>query len=92
MVPSTASVNTISGRIDSPGTFALMAFKQESTISPTSSAQSIKKTAAAQFVPRVASIARGDTAVSTPTRAPLDVMVVIGAFTMGIVLVSRMRR
>jgi hypothetical protein len=92
IVPSTAAGNAISGRIDHPGTFALMALKKESTITPGSPVSSVPTTVAVIDIPRVTPVAQDTTTPMPTTRAPLDVIIVIGACGAGIVLASRTRQ
>jgi len=89
MVPCTAAGNLVSGRIDRPGTFALMALSPESMVSPDSTVPSVRTTVPVTDIPRSTPVTP-NTPVPT-TRAPLDVMTVTGACAAGFVLASRRR-
>jgi hypothetical protein len=96
-VPSSPGAGTIDAAIDSAGTYALMAYKPESTIQPaaTGTAQQTTPTPLVQdtSAPRIASIAQAASSSAAPTTgAPLDTMVVAGALAIGLVLFARMRR
>ncbi|MCX6691013.1 MAG: hypothetical protein NTW33_02900 [Methanoregula sp.] len=97
-VPSTAGTGTIDGEVDLAGTYALMAFKPESTIQPTvtGTAQVTTPTPLVTVTakPKIASIAQASPSppAAAPTSTPLDIMVVAGALATGIALVFRARR
>jgi hypothetical protein len=97
-VSSTAGTGTIDGEVDLAGTYALMAFRPESTIQPTAAgtAQATTPTPLVTVTtkPKIASIAQAapSSPAAAPTRTPVDVMVVAGALATGIALFARKRR
>jgi len=87
-VSSTAGTGTIEGKVDLVGTYALMAFrpestiKSESTVGPavTGTAEAATPTPLVTVAakPKIASIAQSSPAAA-PTRASIDIVVVTGA-------------
>jgi hypothetical protein len=95
-VPSSPGAGTIDADIDSAGTYALMAYKPESTVQPTATG-TVQETTPTPLVqdtsaPRIASIAEGASPSAATTNTPLDIMVVTGAVAIGLVLFARVRR
>jgi hypothetical protein len=97
-VPSTAGSGTIDAEVDLAGTYALMAFRPESTIQPTVTGTAPATTPTPLVTvttkPKIASIAQaaGSSPAAGPTRTPLDIVVVTGALVAGIALFGRARR
>ena len=85
VVPSSAGTSTIDADISTVGTYALMAYRPESTIPPTTGVTAAGQATAAegtvtmQGTPKVASIAQAQTPAAAVTKSPLDVMVLFGA-------------
>jgi len=90
-VKSTAAGAKVSGPIERAGTYALMAFRPESTIpatsAPTAPATTPAVTMTLAETPKIASIAQAEP-TAAPTKAPLSWFVVAGALaiSVGIVL------
>jgi hypothetical protein len=79
VVPSRAGTTTIDATIDHVGTYALMAYKPESTI-PVTTGESTAAPVTLKGTPRVASIAQEQTPGTAPTRSsPLDPLPLLGA-------------
>jgi hypothetical protein len=82
VVPSRAGTTTIDATIDHVGTYALMAYKPESTI-PATTAAAGESTAAPvtlKGTPKVASIAQEQNPAAAPTKSsPLDPLPLLGA-------------
>jgi hypothetical protein len=96
VVPSTAGIGAIDGKIPRAGTYALMAYRPESTIPPTATGTAGTATPTAHVTaagtPKIASIAGGSPPTAVPTRTPLDIVVVTGALAIGVALVVRARQ
>jgi len=94
-VPSTAAGAKVSGPIDRAGTYALMAFRPESTIpastAPTAPATTPAVTMTFAETPKIASIAQAEP-TAVPTKTPLSWFVVAGALATGAGLVIWSRR
>jgi len=83
VVPSSAGPDTIDAKVNNVGTYALMAYKPESTIPQTTGAETGQPTAEATVTvrgsPKVASIAQAQTPAPAPSRSPIDPLTIIGA-------------
>ena len=96
-VPSTAGSGTIDAEVNGIGTYALMAYKPESTIPPATTAAAGQPTtdvtATLKGTPKVASIAQAQPSASATTKAsPLDPLPVLGALTICSVAVLAIRK
>jgi hypothetical protein len=80
IVPSHAGTTTISGAIDRSATYALMAYRAESTLSPSVTPTG---TVTPKGTPKIASIAQEGTTAPAVTKTPLSVVGVIGALVVG---------
>lgn len=87
IVQSSAGTDTISGTIDRSATYALMAFKAESTLSPSSTpagqGTTQSGTVTPKGTPKIASIAQENTPASAATKTPLSFVVVIAVLVVG---------
>lgn len=99
VISSSAGTSTIDAEVDRIGTYALMAYKPESTIPAKTTAASGQATAdvtaTLKGTPKVASIAQDATqsSAATPTKAsPLDLMPVLGAIAICTVAVLVIRK
>jgi len=95
ILPCTATETAIEAQIERAGTFALMAFRPESTI-PATTALTAKVTTPAATItvvetPKIASIAQAEP-TAAPTKAPLGWFVVAGALAAGAGLVIWSKR
>ncbi len=84
VLPSSAGTDTIAAQVNNVGTYALMAYKPESTIPQTTGVAETGQTAAettvtVQGTPKVASIAQVQTPAPAMTKSPLDAMTIFGA-------------
>jgi hypothetical protein len=82
VVPSRAGTTTIDATIDHVGTYALMAYKPESTIPATTAAagESTSAPVTLKGTPKVASIAQEQNPAAAPTKSsPLDPLPLLGA-------------
>jgi len=95
ILPCIATETAIEGQIERAGTFALMAYKPESTIPATTAVTAQATTPAATItvaeIPKIASIAQAEP-TAAPTKAPLGWFVVAGALAAGAGLVIRSKR
>ena len=96
VVPSSAGTGTIDATVDHIGTYALMAYKPESTIPATTAAAgqaTAGVTAAPKGTPKVASIAQAPASASATTKpSPLDLLPVLGAIAICTVAVLVIRK
>jgi len=83
VLPSQAGTSTIDATIDGVGTYALMAYKPESTLPATTAAAGQATTAETaatpKGTPKVASIAQASIPTTTSAKSPLDLVPVFGA-------------
>ena len=98
VVPSSAgSDGTIDAEVNSIGTYALMAYKPESTIPVSTTAAAGQATAdvtaTLKGTPKVASIAQAQASASATTKpSPLDLLPVLGALAICTVAVLVIRK
>jgi hypothetical protein len=98
VVPSRAGTTSIDASINHVGTYALMAYKPESTLPATPAAAGQATTAAADTpvtltgTPRVASIAQEQPSASATRSSPLDSLPVLGALAICTLAVTVLRK
>jgi len=86
-VPSSAGANTIEARISRPATYALMAYRPESTI-PVTGVTTAAGTPTVKGTPRIASVAAAEPAATTK-QAPLELLLLPFALAICCALVLR---
>ncbi|HII98430.1 MAG TPA: hypothetical protein HA272_04010 [Methanoregula sp.] len=101
-VPCRSGSGTIDITISKAGTYALMAYKPESTIVPTVKGTSVELTTATPLVkettnPKIASFAQAEPVQTTQSAGglpglPVDPVIVAGAVALGIALFAVMRK
>jgi hypothetical protein len=99
-VPSTAGTGTIDAKIDRAGTYALMAYKAESTITPVPTGTAAQQTTPTPLVketekPKVASIAQAEPTAApagASKGAPVDPAIIAGALVIGVALFAVAKR